>query len=193
MITPLTVDDYIELVTTEHVEKQRFIETVSISASNYTSLQDVIAGFIDDFDLDIAIGVQLDSVGLWIGVPREINVPITGVYFSWDTIISEGWDNSIWKKKGDPDNTIVVLNDDDYRALLRSKILSNNWDGSIEQAYTILQTAFVSAPPITIKDNQNMTMTVTMPSTLTPVQIALVTEEYIVIRPSGITAIYNIV
>ncbi len=188
-----TLEDYLNLIPSQHRDKPNFIATVSITAVNMVHIQNVIAGFPADFDVDLAIGVQLDTVGIWVGVGRKIEVPIRGVYFTWDTTVPEGWDNGVWKKKGDPDNTVVVLDDDAYRALIKSRILSNNWDGSIEQAYTILTTAFVSSPPVTIVDNQNMTMTVNIPSTLTDVQIAMITEEYIVIRPSGIRAIYNIV
>ena len=167
---------------------------MEIWADIYVSIQDQVAEFINDFDLDFAIGVQLDKVGLWIGQSRFINEPIRGVYFTWGTRVDEGWGNSIWKPLDAPAFNIVELNDDDYRALLKSKILSNNWDGSIEQAYAILQTAFVAVPPITITDNQNMTMTVTIDSSgLTDTQVALVTEGYVIITPTGVKAIFNVI
>ncbi|MGC7970039.1 DUF2612 domain-containing protein, partial [Salmonella enterica] len=69
-----------------------------------------------DFDLDQAIGVQLDAVGEWVGISRNITVPLAGVYFSFD-IAGLGFDQGVWKGPFDPDTGLTTLDDDTYRLL----------------------------------------------------------------------------
>ena len=53
------------------------------------------------FDLDTAIGRQLDAVGVRVGRTRHLHTPLEGVYFSWNTE-GVGWNEGIWKGRYDP-------------------------------------------------------------------------------------------
>ena len=185
---------YIDLITQEHIQRQKFVETVAVSVDTYAYLQDLLRGMILNFDLDLAIGVQLDAVGLWVGQSRKIDLPITGVYFTWDDTEQTGWDSGIWKGVGDPDTDVIVLSDPLYRKLLKSKILSNNWNGSIEGAYDIIAAVITTVTPILIIDNQDLTFTVKIPGgEISPIEQALLTGGYILIKGAGIRAIYEVV
>ena len=185
-----TVDDYKSLITSEHADKPKYMATIGLTASLSAYLQELAADLPRQFDLDEAVGVQLDAVGEWIGRSRRIDTPLTGVYFTWDDIASTGWDNGVWQGEFDPDSGLTVLPDDEYRLLLRAKVAANQWDGTIPGAYDIWTTAFTDSL-IVIQDNQDMSMTVGVAgSQLSTVTQALLTGGYISLKPEGVRVNY---
>lgn len=187
----MTTDEYLTLITSEHKEKPKFVATVTSSVSPFAKLQEVMRKFVQDFDVDLAVGVQLDTVAKWVGIPRTIAVPISGYYFSWDDVVADGWDNGIWKGLGDPDSGFTTLPDDLYRTLIKTKIKANHWRGDIPGAYDIIDTALSVDGAVKIVDNQNMTMTVRVQAGVLPaVEQAIVTAGYLPIKPAGVKATY---
>lgn len=133
MTTP-TLNDYLGLVINEHADKPKLIGTLSTIVKPAVDLLNTLGQFPLDFDLDQAAGQQLDAVGLWIGRTRYLSVPITGVYFAWDTP-GVGWEQGVWYQSFNPTSGLVTLPDDGYRTLLRAKIIANHWNGTIPGAY----------------------------------------------------------
>lgn len=190
----MTTDEYLALITSEHATKPKFVATVTASVSPFAKLQEVMRKYIKDFDVDQAVGVQLDTIGLWVGINRRIGVPITGYYFSWDSVVSDGWDNGVWKGIGDPDSGFVTLPDDLYRSLIKAKIQANSWRGDIAGAYKIVNEALSVDNVVRIVDNQDMTMTVRVQGGVLPaVEQAIVTAGYLPIKPAGVKANYVVV
>lgn len=189
-----TTAEYLDLITDEHNTKPKFVATVQASVEPFAKLQETIRGFISDFDVDTAIGIQLDIVALWVGVTRTVGVPIDGFYFTWDDVVADGWDNGIWKGIGDPDAGFVVLPDDLYRSLIKAKIQANHWRGDIAGAYDIINEALSVDNVVKIVDNQDMTMTVRVTAGALPaVEQAIVTAGYLPIKPAGVKANYTLV
>ena len=185
-----TVDDYLGLITSQHRLKPKFVDTVSLCVAPFAQIQEILTGFQEDFDVDVAIGKQLDAVGEWVGVSRELKTPLTGVYFTWDGLVSEGWDSGTWKGPFDPDSGLVSLPDSDYRILIKTKIAANSWDGTIPEAYRVWETVFVDSA-ILIQDNQDMSMTVGIAGAqLSSVTQALLVGGYIPLKPMGVRVNY---
>lgn len=188
----MIIDDYLSLITTEHSDKPKFVDTVSSSINVAVYLQNLLSLFPEKFDVDTAIGYQLDTVGEWVGRSRRIASPISGVYFSWD-VEGVGWEQGVWKGPFDPDSGIVDLPDDSYRLLLKAKIAANNWDGTIPGAYSVWEKVFTGSY-IVIQDNQNMTMIVGISgSPLSLLEQELLAGGYIPLKPEGVNVTYNIV
>jgi len=186
-----SVQQYKDLITSEHTDKPKFTETVGISVSPLAKIQQVLDSLPAEFDIDTAIGVQLDAVGIWIGRSRRIDVPLTGIYFSWDGLLSEGWEAGVWQGEFDPDSGLVDLPDDAYRTLLKAKIAANNWDGSIPGAYKVWAEAFSTDKILVIQDNQDMTMIFGLAGTqLSSVEKALLLNGYIPLKPEGVEIFY---
>lgn len=186
------VADYTALITSEHSDKPKFMAMVSAVAGCFVGSQNFLESMPTAFDLDVAVGAQLDILGLWIGVSRRIAVPISGVYFSWDTA-GVGWDQGVWKGPFDAGTSISVLDDDTYRLVLRAKIGANHWNGSIIDATPILSEIFGdSGTYVQIHDNGDMTFNVYIlgpkPSAL---KMALISNGYIPIKPAGVKAIFG--
>lgn len=186
----MTNEDYLNLITSEHRGKEKFEATVVAGVSPFSKLQAVMLGLPADFDIDSAVGVQLDAVGAWIGRSRRIDTPLVGVYFAWDDLASDGWESGIWKGPFDPDSGLVDLPDDSYRVLLKAKIAANSWDGTIPGAYTIWATVFTNSQ-LVIQDNQDMSMVVGIAGQpLSIVDQALLTNGYIPLKPEGVRIQY---
>lgn len=133
--------DYTGLITNEHSDKPKYMAMVGVVAQPLVDALNVSQGLSADFDLDLAIGAQLDQVGLWVGIGRRINTPLTGVYFSFDTE-GLGFGQGVWKGPFDPDTGVIELDDETYRLLLRAKIAANHWDGTMETSKAILDAVF---------------------------------------------------
>lgn len=186
-----TTAGYLDLITSEHREKPKFVATVTASVSPFAKIQQVLSSLPREFDVDTAIGVQLDIVALWVGVTRRVGIPIDGYYFTWDDVAADGWDNGVWKGIGDPDAGFVVLPDDLYRSLIKAKIQANHWKGDIAGAYDIINEALSVDGVVKIVDNQNMTMTVQVQANALPaVEKAIVMQGYLPIKPAGVKATY---
>lgn len=181
-----TVSDYLGLITSEHQGKPNFTAMIQAMAGATVTIQDVIASMIGVFDLDLAVGAQLDVIGQWAGISRNVNIPIGNVYFSWDgTNAGLGWDNGTWQPFNTP-SSVTVLPDDTYRTLIRAKIAANAWDGTTEGAYAIWTAVFPDLN-ILIQDNEDMSYDLiivgAVPDALTQ---ALITQGYIPLKPEGI-------
>lgn len=176
--------DYTNYITSEHADKPLFVQVIALLTSFATQIQstfnlsydidsdiemlvDTSGGFGSignlplAFDIDVAVGVMLDAIGLRVGLPRSQNVPTYGV---------------------------INLDDDNYRTMLRSKIQANHWDGSMEGLQTILNGLFTGASfTLLAYDNQDMTMSIyVVGGTPTALQLALINGGLISPRPEGV-------
>ena len=82
--------------------------------------------------METAVGVQLDAVGARVGASRILPTKLVGVYFALDDVGGVGLDLGLWKGRFDPDDGLISLDDPTYRAVIKSKILMNHWDGTNE-------------------------------------------------------------
>jgi hypothetical protein len=152
------VTTYTGLVTPQHADKPKYMAMLAAVFGCFVDQQNLLASLPEAFDLDTAVGVQLDAVGLWVGVSRDVAVPITGAYFAWDTP-GLGWDQGNWQGPFDPTTGISELDDGTYRVLIKAKIGANHWDGTLPTAKTILDSVFTFGSLAIIQDNGDMTIT----------------------------------
>jgi hypothetical protein len=184
-----TVETYTALITSEHKDKPKFMAVVEANTKFYAHLQSVIGSIPSKFDVDTAVGHQLDVVGLWAGVSRFIRSPLVGVYFEWDNA-DVGWDRGLWLGDFAPTTGVTELPDEYYRLLIKAKIAANQWDGSIPGAYDVWESLFTSNT-IIIQDNQNMSMGVVIAGdALDALTKALITGGYIPLKPEGVRVSY---
>ena len=180
-----SISQYTGLVTSEHAQQPNFIAMLSMAVQPFADIQATISALPQDFNIQTAVGAQLDIVGEWIGQSRYLSEPLTGVYFAYDTT-GVGWDQGNWQGQFDPSSGLVALPDDQYRTLLQAKIANNQWDGTIPSAYTFMDLVFPGGA-FFIQDNQDMTMYIGVASfNFSAVTFALLTGGYLNIRPAGV-------
>lgn len=158
------VSKYTALVSTEH-RKPVMLAVVAAKTQGLADTQTLCESFSQRFDVDYAVGEQLDFLGEWIGVSRDLAVPIQGAA-----------------------GLTYSLNDTDYRLLLLARIAANHWDGTTPGAYSVLSTAFAaSGYTFGIQDYQDMTMAVLVfGPAMSDVFKALLTRGYLLLRQDGV-------
>lgn len=185
--TPGNTAPYASLFTSEHVPRPRLQTEAATILQPLADLQVLMAAYPALFDLNNAVGQQLDTVGQWIGVTRNLAVPITGVYFSLDSS-TLGLDQGILQGPFDPTTGLVSLPDAQYLVVLQATIALNQWDGSIPGAYAALAPVFGSSGNVILifdEGSMHMSLGLLGPG-LTPILEALFTGGYLNLRPSGV-------
>lgn len=151
---------YTEFITNYHATKPLFFQHIDLITRPFIDVATASAELVHQFDLDSAIGVQLDAVGRWIGRDRSVTTPISNVYFSWDTD-GLGWDQGSWQGPYDPDSGFTVLSDDVYRLVLKAQIAINQWDGTVGGLEDLLEMVFDGTGiDMQIIDNMDMSITI---------------------------------
>ncbi len=155
---------YRGLLTSEYRASTKFnawMQAVLLIANDITAC---LASITDAFDLDNAVGVQLDILGQIAGSSRMVDFQ--------------------------PSNGISpVLDDGTYRILIKATIANNQWDGRIGSLYPIWQELFPSGS-ITIIDNQNMSAEVVLTGSFTSILQDLISHGLIVPRPEAVQYTY---
>lgn len=183
---PGNVQPYLDLITSEHNQRPKFMAMVQAVMQAYADIIAVMMTIPALFDLDDAVGVQLDVIGEWVGVTRNVKVPITGVFFSWD-VVGLGWAEGSWADSSSP-SELVVLPDAAYRTLLRARIAANHWDGTIPGVYEVWDTMFAGTGfGILIQDEGHMHMIMALTGPVPDaVTLALFEGGYLNLKPAGV-------
>lgn len=158
------IQKYIDLITSQHKDKPKFIAWLTAHldiADDAKSLLDALDNY---FDIDSAVGTQLDILGEKIGRARVLTFQPT-------------------------DGSSPVLEDEMYRLILKAKIAQNQWDGTINQIYDLWYSIFDQVY-LVLKDNQNMTLDVLILGLSTDLEKDLVANGYIIPKPQGVKINY---
>ncbi|QIJ49875.1 DUF2612 domain-containing protein [Raoultella ornithinolytica] len=151
---------YTDLLTNYHAGKPKFFAHVDLSTRPLIDISVATSGLVTAFDVDTAVGSQLDILGKWIGVDRRVAAPISGVFLEWDKE-RVGWDQGVWLGPYQSTDALTYLSDDVYRVVLKARIGINNWNGQNGTLPDILETALAGTGiKMIIVDNQDMTISV---------------------------------
>lgn len=182
------VAPYIALLTSQHRSKPKFSDSLTAAVQPLADTFSVELLMQTLFDLDTAVGTQLDVIGQWVGVSRIVNIPLAAFTFSFDDA-NLGFDLGSWNSPTNASGTSLA--DDAYRTLIRSRVLNNRWNGSVEDAYAIWDVLFAGTGYVMyIKDNGNLTITLYLVKTggmVDAVTKALFEGGYLNIKPAGVT------
>ena len=160
---------YRRLITSQYQLAPKFLAwlTAALTAA-LTPLDDATTCYATlraGFDLDTALGAQLDTLGATVGAARRLPYqPEDGL---------------------DP-----VLDDATYRIFIKARIAQNHWNGTITSLQEIWTSLFPGGS-IVLTDSQNMTATVLLSGVFTALVKSLIVNGYIVPRPEGV--LYNFV
>ena len=159
-------ESYLQLITSQYAMKPKFNAMVQVYLDMVSPAVDCLNSFNEIFNLDDAVGDQLDILGSYVALTRELPV-------------------------SDPDIP-SILDDELFRTVIKARILSNFWDGTIEQWSEIIKTMFPLAS-YNIIDNQDMSVQVIMidPSA-SMMMVALLFNGYIVPKPAGVKVNWTI-
>ena len=155
---------YFSLITSEYQNSPNFLTWLKAALGQLDDTTVCLASFFAAFDLDTAVGAQLDILGDIVGANRTVNfVPSNGVS--------------------------PVLDDTSYRTYIKATIGANFWDGTID-GLQALWTNLFPLGNILIMDAQDMSFTAMLGGTFTSIMSDLILNGYIVPRPEGVRVNY---
>lgn len=181
-----SIASWLALVTSEHASKPKYMTMLTVTLQPLADTIAVIQSVPAAYDVDLAVGVQLDAVGQWVGASRNITTPLVGVFFSWATT-GLGWGQANWT--GNINQTqLITLPDLQFRNLIYAKISANHWDGTIPGAYAVFDQVFAGTGyGVLIQDLQNMHMAMALTGPVPDaVTKALFTNGYFDLKPAGV-------
>lgn len=186
-----SVANYTALITSWHATRPKFRATIETIAGPFVDLDEKNYSLIHDFDIDYAIGAQLDVVGQWVGRSRSVWQPAPNPWFSLDYPL-KGFDKGIWKGPYDLEEIRTDLPDEVYRRVLKSKILLNSWDGTTSSLESIIRIFFDDPETyVFVEDRQDMTISVCFTGKW-PLGLFLLLAEndYLPTRSAGVKTYY---
>lgn len=123
----MDLNEYLELPTSCNLDKPKFMAYLEAVLTPAVQLGDVNESIGDAFDITNAAGNQLDILGELVGVDRLLPyTPLVGTR---------------------------EMSDEEYRVILMMKIFRNEWDGTMDGAVKIYQSAFQNIADISFYDD----------------------------------------
>lgn len=165
----IDVDYYLRLITSEHANKPKYVSWMRVLLTPFVDAINLNKAIKSAFFINTAVGVQLDTIGKWLGLSRQVDFQPS-------------------------DGSSSILNDKYYRIALKAKVVKNLWKGTIEDFYNMWQILFNGEDlQVYLADNQNMDyVIVTWDSTTQDSMISdLLRNGYLIPRPAGLGILYS--
>lgn len=153
-------EGYLDLITSEHRIRPKYIAMVKKLLESTDSIMELPLILPSYFDIDSAVGKQLDILGEQLGKSRVMPF------------------NSITGNSS-------ILTDDLYRILLKATIAKFNWQGGIEDLYKYWG-QLLPGIKISIRDNQDMTIDITLVGVKNEQLKEMILLGYIIPKPQGV-------
>jgi len=186
---------FTNLIILQYSDKPKAKATIQSLLENSLDSADLINTFNDSFDLDLAIGKQLDIIGKIVGQSRTIPFLLPKIFFGFEDTLNAGTFNKVAMfDTTQSAYTDLELVDKDYRIFIRAKIAKNFTSNtissddkiSINQAINFLFNGQAYAI-----DNKNMTYTVLIEDSFVyPNLISLLGGDFLP-RPAAVGIEYN--
>lgn len=189
----MQISDYESLITSQHRDKPRFMAMVAAVVAPYVDMQETAAALPAAFDLDNAVGKQLDIIGEWVGLSRVLKVAVEMRFFGFDDTpnglpFGEKDNPSVggrFRESYELDQETTVLIDPEYRFALRAKIAANNTDGTLDSLQSVLS-LIISGGRAVVDDHGDMTVSYGLGKQLTYNERVLVSAGGLLPKPAGV-------
>lgn len=184
-------NQYTELIAGAHRNKEKFQEWIFTLTEPLNEAREKLIEMQTLFDVETAVGDQLDAVGDRVGASRMLPVTLTDVYFALDDYMGIGLDLGVWKGHYDPGDGLVRLDDETFRAVIKSTILMNHWDGQNGSLPDFVAGVFANFGVVgkfmDLQDFQTMQVAINLtPQTTPPVVYDLLSRRIIDIVAAGV-------
>ena len=160
------LDGYRKLLTSEYKTRPRLTQWLLWLISEGLTYNSLLQVILDAFDIDTAIGAQLDTLGKIAGVGRVLTF-----YPS--------------------DGSGPIMNDDTYRLVIKARLIQNLWKGTLDELYDAWDVLFPDIS-LQLQDLQShgpgdaMTYNVVISGEFTELMRELIVNGYIVPKPEGV-------
>lgn len=192
------IDDTTLLLIKQYWEKDKAKAEIALKATSWETVRSFLASLDDAFDLDLAVGAQLDVLGRIVGISRSVPEVIPKVYFGFSiNPTNEGFAdrfNSLriggpfFDKFSSP-FTDLQLNDNDYRFFIRVKASLNRASAYMSSDERIsIQDVVLSAfdGQAYVIDNLDMTLTLYVSPTVSADRLRLIRALNLLPKPQAV-------
>ena len=153
-------EEYASLITQFNYEKPKFNLLVRNILSPGVRNNSLAESFNMAFDVDNAVGAQLDVIGRLIGLGRLLDyVPSSGSR---------------------------EMDDDEYRLALKLTIAKNTWDGTLGSLKQIYRDALGENVTLVYNDNQDMTVGIEVYGSMTTRETEMLERSGLLLVPAGV-------
>lgn len=184
--------DYTTLVTSEH-QKPNFLAWLATLANGQSDTTTLIQSLPSLFDIDNAVGQQLDIVGQWIGFGRQVSVVLSVGYYGFaDDPTALGFGElgnpaagGRYIEIGESGTSGAILQDPEYRTVLKAKIIQNQYGGTIGELEAAVQD-ILGGVQCFYYDPGTRSVMILVTEVLDPVLTALLGNYDLLPRPAGV-------
>lgn len=201
----LFTDNYRKLLIVQYANKANAMAHINNIIGSLEDVYDLANLFEEAFDLDIAVGKQLDIIGKIVGIARKVPFAVPKNYFGFEdnTLTAYPMDNKFNSVIAYPfkdkflgqQYTDGMLNDYDYRFFIKAKIIKNYVKAKmIDPIYRLsLQDCFnyLFNGKAYIVDNQNMTYSITVDYSIDLNRLRFIKQLDLIPRPQGVEYLYS--
>jgi hypothetical protein len=188
----MSADTYTGLIISEHVNKPKFAQVVALLGGALDDIVQVAKSIPAAYDIDNAIGAQLDVIGEWVGRPRVVEDILSIEFFGFQ-------DDGAALQFGELINPSIggrfyerfenfasssTLADPEYRTILKAKIVRNQWDGTTSGLESALE--YVFGVPCAIVDTGSLSLTIYVGRPITAIEKTLLSTFDLLPRPAGV-------
>lgn len=180
---------------TQFRESVNLIAYLTTLLREANDLEQVYQDLLNNRWVDTAVGVQLDIIGEIVGQPRELVDAVGFEYFGFDTApasetfgdLNDAGVGERFISLGEPETGNRVLNDDEYRAFIRARIIKNSVVPTIQATIDAIKLILPDITTVTIvEDGTDMKATIDFGRTLTPNEEIFVTNTDLIPKPTGV-------
>jgi hypothetical protein len=187
----------LDRLTSLYSDKPKVIAFIKALTAAHVELELTLQTMAEQTDIDIARGVNLDTIGEIVGISRIIPESIAVQFFGFEgqpgaTVFGEEGQAGIgarFREELEPDTATSILADPEYRLLIRAKIAKNHGRGTCEDILAGLNYLF-NAELSVVDDLGGMAIAVGIGRQLTFQEKAIVKDLDILPRPAGVRINY---
>lgn len=187
---------YEKLLIWQYRNKFKAVETIRLMEKLIAQHFIDLVELIDVLNIEKAKGVQLDLIGKHIGQSRVVDNYEMRDYFGFlggenaKPFSKEREGGGKWYRRRDPLRNPITLNDDDYRFLIKARIIKNYNKGTLANIYQAC--LFLCGVECVVIDNFDMTVTVSIPKeSLSVFQYFALNNLDVIPRQAGIRIFYE--
>lgn len=154
---------YLNRITSEHRIRPKFMAMNAVYLDKLQDVYELYVQILNAFDLDTAMGRQLDIIGQIVGADRVLDF--------------------------NPTYADSRLDDDQYRKLIRAQISTNQWDGTMRGLIELWEGIF-GEYRVRISDRQDMSILAEFSGVEDLFEAELISKGYFAPRPEGVMVNY---
>lgn len=161
----MSIQDFLDQIPSQYATKPKFRAWLQAGLETLQNSDEVLEQIGIAYDIDTAVGTQLDVLGELLGRSRRLDFQ--------------------------PANGPDVLDDDHYRLCLKAKVLQNQWDGKMLSLHELWESVYAGQADLEVIDYQDMTILARVIGLSSLYQQELIGAGMIVPKPWGVQMNYE--